>query len=356
MNIRPAFSSNGAIVGFTVLVVFFLILPIALGYAGYPKKEHIYTTVPTRMGPFSFFHKVIFEEKGDIDVLILGASLSWAGVDATIIKEALSKQLGREAVVYNFGSNWRGENLYYTLLRDLTEHRRVKLLLYNPPMPYQKINEPHQKSQFWTIYGDDDAHRDLSLYRRAQVYAFEMIGAPRNLVSLLRKDLTSDSEDMGSLLGTRKVYASRSGLFIKKDMQPPTFTDEQLLYGKATAVNYQFTGDALLDFQAVYNHKLFDLARSQAISIATIHLPLYRYRHEKTIGERANWAEVMNNPNIAMIGVPNSVLFAGLNEADLDNFYYDDHMNVNGAAFYTKAILPGILALYAKVQHPGAGR
>jgi hypothetical protein len=51
---------------------------------------------------------------------------------------------------------------------------------------------------------------------------------------------------------------------------------------------------------------------------------------------------------LPMLGVPNSKLFKGLKPSEVDALYYDDHLNVNGMEYYTRAILPGVLELYEK--------
>ncbi|MBF0435685.1 MAG: hypothetical protein HQL77_09970 [Magnetococcales bacterium] len=375
MTMRPAFLSRTALVVFLASISFFLVLPVVMYHANYPAPDGVYKIVPTNFAPYDFFHRVIFEEKGDIDVLIIGPSYSWNALDAGIIKQALSEKLGREAVVYNFGSNWRGENVYYYLLRDLTRNRNVKLFLFNPPKSFSR-NDPHPKSSYFMLYGHDEVVQEMSFFRRLQAYAFVMLGTPRHLVSLLRDNRTTPAskyetdydrlhpyrleirdkiaQNVEPHFGTQKVYSSIDGPFIAQEMIPPEFTAEQLLYSKATEGNYTFSGRSqgrLLEYQSTYIKHIFRIARNRGVAIATFHVPIYKFRKEKTMGEVVNWATHYPEFNLAMLGIPSSELFKGLSEEQLRNMYYDNHMNVNGAAYYTKALLPGILALYDNATH-----
>ena len=345
MSIRRPFNSPAMCLLFIASIVIFLSLPMVLSIAGITTSRQMYKEVSPGVGPFHFFEKTIYQETGDIDVLILGPSLSWNAIDAKTIKDALTQRLGREAIVYNFGSNWRGEDLYYTLLRDVTKNRKVSLLIYSPPMPSVQRNDPHPKAQFWTAYGIE-LNQGKSLYRLIQNYSLEILGAPRHLLSAIRDDISHDTRGAVQNFGTLKTYSGLNGNFIEQKLAPPNFTSEQLLYSNKTSFNFKFQGSVLPDFIALYNQKLFELAKSKSIAIATIYLPLYSQRHDIFIEELINWRDFSNNPKLQMIGIPNQQLFKNLSEKQIDNMYYDQHLNVNGAIYFTKAILPSVLELY----------
>ena len=132
-----------------------VLLLLPLGLSGKITLKDVYATVPTKAGAFPYIQHEIFEEKSDIDVLILSTSLLWTAIDTPYLQTELSKAIGRDAEVVTLGSNWRGEDLNYVMLRDLLERRKVKSLIFSMPADYQIMDEPHNQSAHWLLYGDN---------------------------------------------------------------------------------------------------------------------------------------------------------------------------------------------------------
>ena len=53
-------------------------------------------------------------------------------------------------------------------------------------------------------------------------------------------------------------------------------------------------------------------------------------------------------PSAPVIGIPSATLFRETPAAEVQNYYYDQHFNDNGKEFFTRAITPAVLDLYAK--------
>src|SRR6185369_7920682 len=114
-----------------------------------PAREAAWSGVPTCEGPFSHIQQGVFEEKGDIDLLFIGSSFLWAGIDTPQVERAQSAQLGRKATVLTLGSNWWGEDLTYFLLRDLLARRRVKMVVFSMPTKTDQQSAPHPGAAYW---------------------------------------------------------------------------------------------------------------------------------------------------------------------------------------------------------------
>jgi hypothetical protein len=72
---------------------------------------------------------------------------------------------------------------------------------------------------------------------------------------------------------------------------------------------------------------------------------MFAERRSACVEERIPWPDAVGLP---LVGVPGETLFAGVTEQDMPKFYYDiGHLNRNGAAHFTRTVLPALLAIHA---------
>jgi len=344
----PPFLASWQPIAFAALLLLFLTSPMLLSAFGLISRPVAYAVMPDRNGPFSYFKHEIFAEKSELDIVFLGSSLIWSGVDTPFVQHELSKKLGREANVITLGSNWRGEDLNYFVLRDLLEHRKVKMVVLTMPTSYQTINAPHHQGYRWMFYGDE-ALRGLPLRQQLAIYGENVLGTPRQVLSLFRSDrseTTGPAKDLGAL----KVDQSYMGQpFTRMQPSVPLISADSLSYNQAGSTNFRFTNQPLSPYQMHFLNLTFALLKQHGVTPVILHIPVWTERHSTTVDERMNWQTVFGS-EIPMVGMPPAVLFAGMTDKQIDQLYYDEHLNVNGNEFFTRTITPALLEAYVKPQ------
>lgn len=350
----PPFSSSRQAFGFAALVAALLLLPLILTGSGLVGREHLYAAVPARWGGFSYIQKQIFEQKGNIDILVLGTSLLYQAIDAPYLAERLGGALGRKSTVITFATNHRCENLNYVLLRDVLARRRIGLLLFSMPVYYQNEDVGHMQSFRWMLDGEDSAALEgLPLRYRFGFRAGTILGAPRHLLSALRPDLYDDSA-WSALNGGAKIdLGIRPTPFVRFTPQPPALPAQSMIYGPATSHLFRFTGEALRPYPMHYLKRIGGLLRAYGVPVAIVHVPLWVERHDTVVTERMRWQDVLG-ARTTLIGVPPATLFRGLSDADIDKLFYNvftynnHHFNRNGNEYFTRVITPAIVEIYAQ--------
>lgn len=342
----PPFFARWQEVVFTSLVLVLILLP--LGLSERIARQDVYATVPTKAGAFPYIQHEIFEEKSDIDVLILSTSLLWTAIDTPYLQNELSKAIGRDAKVVTLGSNWRGEDLNYVLLRDLLERRKVKSLIFSMPADYQVMDEPHNQSAHWLLYGENqEALSGLPSSQRVALYGEQVLGAPRHLLTKLRRDQPADVQ-YAEFLGANLVEEGFEGAsFVPRNWPAPKLSPAELIYSKTSATNFGFTQKPLSTYQVHFLRLVFDLLQKHEVKVTIVHVPLWTERHKTVVEERMLWPEVFEMP-MSIIGVPPATLFKGLTNEEINQFYYNEHLNANGARLFTRTITPALVRTYVE--------
>jgi hypothetical protein len=78
-----------------------------------------------------------------------------------------------------------------------------------------------------------------------------------------------------------------------------------------------------------------------------IHVPEDSEKGSTRVPERMYWPQVVGLPSTPIIGIPSATLFRDTPADQIKNYYYDQHFNDNGKEFFTRAITPTILDIYA---------
>lgn len=345
----PPFFARWQEVAFTSLVLVLLLLPITL--SGRIARSDVYPTVPTKAGAFPYIQREIFEEKSDIDVLILSTSLLWTAIDTPYLQRELSQASGREVKVVTLGSNWRGEDLNYVLLRDLLAHRKVKSIIFSMPADYQVMDEPHNQSSRWLLYGENSQALDgLPFSQRVALYGEQVLGAPRHLLTKVRGNQLAE-DPQKQLLGANLVAEGFEGAsFSPRDVPTPALSAAEMIYSNSSATNFRFTHKPLSPYQEHFLRLVFALLQQHQVKVTLVHVPLWSERLSTVVEERMDWPEVFGMP-ITIVGVPPAKLFEGLPNKEIDQFYYNEHLNANGARLFTRTITPALVKSYAENDH-----
>jgi len=344
----PPFLSPWQPFAFAALLLLLLTLPLVLSRFGLVSRPEVYAAVPTKNGPFTYFKHEIFSEKTDLDIVFLGSSLIWSGVDTPFVQQQLSSKLGKQANVITLGSNWRGEDLNYMVLRDLLNHRRVRMVVLTMPTSYQTVDAPHHQAFRWMFYGDE-AVSDLAPRQRLAIYGENVLGAPRQLLTLIRSNRAETVEPVKDL-GALKVAQGYMGQpFTRVQPVAPSLSPKTLSYGPTSSNNFHFNNQPLSPYQMHFLKLTFELLKKHGVTPVVLHVPVWTERHSSTVDERMNWQQVFNT-QAPVIGVPPTILFSGMTDAQIDQFYYDEHLNVNGNEYFTRIITPSLLEVYATSQ------
>jgi hypothetical protein len=333
----PAFSSLRQAGAFAALLAFSLAAPLFLRSS---HREAAWSSAPNNAGPFAWIEQQVFEEKGDIDILFIGSSFMWAGIDTPQVERALSRQLGRKATVITLGDNWWGEDQTYFLLRDLLARRKVTLAVFTLPTKTDLQSAPHPCASYWL----DDAGAGLSLRHRLQLYAVEMLGTPRRLLGLLRPDRLEPSPYAAGLGAGRFREALPGHDFVRLHLPAPSLTAEEL----QDRARFHFDDVPLTPFQEHFFRLYLELARQHGVHLAVVHIPQRPTGAPSPLAdERLDWTRLFGLP---LVGVAPATLFAGMDRATIDAHYYNEHLNLNGAERLTRVLLPALLALHAQAR------
>jgi hypothetical protein len=361
----PAFSSLGQAIGFVVLLLVMLLLPVLVPRTALPSREQIYTSLPWSVGPYPFIHDQIYNEKSDVDIAIIGDSQIWAAIDTPYMQRQLSAKLGRPAVVITLCCPWAGFDGLYFLARDLLQHRQVHMLVFSDASGLSVVQDtPHKQAWRWFRYAEDAGElAGLSLGYKLTYYYGSILGMPRNLISLLRpnlapvltlekkRDLEEDhhwlmpSERLGSL-AMQISFENRPDLFSKftpvTTVEPSDFD----IYSPETKDKFHFAESVKPSLQIYFARKLAALAQAHRTRLTCLNVPFYENRKSSFIQERFYWPEAMQTP-VNMVGISPAVLFASLPEKDVSNLFWDAyHFNENGQAYFTRLLAPSLIALY----------
>ncbi len=346
--LEPPFSSNLQIIGFIVIVLLALALPMLITRSGAVSRRDSYRLMPEHFGAYSFAETEIFENKGDIDILFVGSSVIWHDIDVPQIQKALSEQLGRPATVLLFGHNFNDMDISYAKLRDLLQRRRVRLVVTSV-LREPFTDGPSTTSFKFLRYGEYmEPLEGLPLGSKVSLYACGVLRGPRDLLAIARPDKSKPSpyaDDLG-------VFKAELGMgrdpkrFESYSPTPPVVPANDLIYSQSNQGQFEFTNTPIPLHQDRYFEELVKTLRANRVPLAMINLPGYKERHDDKVVEWQDWSKRFG-VDIPLIGIAPSVLFTGLSEEEIEKLYCDtEHLNVNGNEFFTRTILPAVLQVY----------
>lgn len=368
-RMRPAFSSLRQAVGFTLLLLAFLVAPALAGKKLLPPRREIYSSIWWANGDFPYMDGQIFQDKGDLDIVFMGSSHIWAGLDSPSIQEQLSQQTGRPAAVRTFGWGGPGFDALYLIAQDVLSQRHVHMLVLDDG--YSTTDQPHTLTAQMFRFGDDaDALTGLPAPFQAAYYFASIAGMPRNVLSLARTNLSADMDapsywetnsralniprNLGAIT-TRVGFRDSSGVvapFVAYTPQTGAQPSDVCLYSPETKTNFVF-GGSLPAMQLHFAQKLAASAQAHDTRLVIIHMPTFDERRSTVISMPVCWPDALH-ADVTLIGIPPATLFQGLTDDDIRKLYSDSvHFNQNGQNYFTRLMAPNLLKIYeSSIQKP----
>jgi len=331
-----------------------LLLPVFIDSKLKHNRKRVYEIGPEAAGPLSTITKEIFDKKEEVDIAFIGPSTLWTGINAPVLKEELKTQFGLNLNILVLGSNWRGEDLYYLITRDLLAHRKVKMIAYQPIQHSTNQSQPHPRSFRWLLLSDVmSIMPKLPLSQSMGLYAGLMLAAPRHLLSLIRDNqLNSFSWDPNENLGWHAEETNVEGKpLVPWNPKTPPIDAEQMLYhsqAKHSWFSHSFDSQTDAPFLAAVNQNLAKVLRERDKPAIMLNLPNYITRHESEVRFKHDWIRHLAIEG-EMIGIAPKIMFQGMSEEQIKNLFSDpSHLNVNGSRYFSKLIAPAIAKAYEK--------
>ena len=364
----PAFTSTRQAGSFALLLMGLLLAPWALPHSCFPQNEECYMSMRDKDGPFPFLHQQVFIDKGEIDIAFIGSSRIWAGINTRYIQEQLSKRLGRNATVITLGWPSPGFDELYFISRDLLQHRKVSMLVYYDDTARSSDGRPtddiHWRASRWFRWNNDVGElTPLPFRAKASFYFASIMGIPRNFIRVLGVHTPEPRAVPGPSyweyeyrappsIEARGALSAKLGVF--HDLR--TFVDftpisssqpsDVVSFSPGNRSKFSFTGPPTLTANRHFLKLFVQDARDRGVRLVLLNFPDLNEMRSPTINERECWPDALD-ANIAMIGIPPAVLFAGLNEQQVRSLYFDhSHFNRNGQDYYTKLICPLLCGIY----------
>jgi hypothetical protein len=371
---RPAFASTQQAAAFALLLLVLLLLPVLLTKSLLPPREEIYGWSGwDGTGPHPYHHRLIFEEKGDIDIAFIGSSQMEHAIDTPLVQEKLSAMIGRQATVRTLGWGGAGYDALYFITKDLLQNRKVRMIvIYDETQVYNRVNP---LAPNWFRFGDDAGSLALlPLDRKLTYYYAAILGVPKNILSLLRPNLPADMSPAkmkyveqyyhaGNIVEQLGAFASHLGFnysTIFDDYGPfiPYTPDTQaepsdvVVYSPETQSQFQFSGAPTPAWQLHFGREFTTLAQQDGVKLVLVHLPTIKDMRAPVVDEREFWPDALQ-ADISMVGIPSTTLFKGLTDDEVRKLFKDDvHLNTNGQVYYTSLIIPALLKIYtAQTNH-----
>lgn len=339
---------NKRVLSFSLIILFFLILPIVLDVLEIPSNSDRFKSLPSNdlghPSPYIFIANELTTSNEPVDILILGSSFGWTGLDASIIAECLSKEIDRNAKVLNFCSNWRGDDQYFILLRELLKKREVKLVLITQPVwSIQQQYTWHFRTSHYMRFSDNYLLSGLSTIDKITWYGHLVLGAPRQLLSAIRPNIRPNkiphSETFGSML---KKKGFNGEMF--ENFEPEVNNDIYQTTGSIESVDeFVDLNHTFPEFQTFWMKKIRDTLNINKVSHAQISIPIWSHRNDKEIKRSASLNDIYQ---CDLIGITPYKLFGEMKLQEQKLFFYNEHMNYNGAKYFTKSVIKKIIEYY----------
>lgn len=349
-GLRPAFSTVVSTSCFLVFLACILLLPEMITWSGLIGRHHSYEIMTENHGAYSFVADEVFRNDEDIDILFLGSSVLFAGVDTPQIQQALSIELGRPAKVVTFGHYFNSTDVMYTQFQDVLKHKKVRMLVLSiPRMPF--TDGPSTTGCRFIRYSDvEEVFYELPFKYKAAMYSCGILRAPRDLLSIVRKNKGPLNESsFAQNLGAERAeigVGRDPATFVRFTPASPSISSSDMTYSSLTRDRFQFTNNEIPFYQNRFLEKLVEACSREQIPLAFLNIPQYTERYSTTIVERKEWTRLFGS-DVSLIGVPPSTMFAGLSEEEIGLLRFDDaHFNSNGSEFFTRTVLPAILEVY----------
>ncbi len=350
---HPAIWSNSHAAALILAVAVPLGLPLVVGSAPLP-RDTILTGCRIEAGASPNDVQTIFDEKTPVDIAFVGSSLLVRGIDTALVEKELGRVLGRPATVRYVALKWQGLDMQYMLMRDLLDHRKVGMVVMTMPNKALGGDSPHIQAYRWMRWNDfPKSPGELPLRSRLDVYAMEVLGAPRMMLNYLRPNERVHDPTLIATLGTQSEAAVGGYFgdpFVEEHQAVPAVALDHMVATSAADPHFNFKGKPLGPYHRYWASQIGKLARERGTALAMLHIPEDSERESTVVPERMYWPDVVG-VSAPVIGIPSAELFPGMPKETFLHYYFDQHLNKNGKDHFTRAVTPAILDVYDKATH-----
>jgi hypothetical protein len=334
----PAFENWRATARFGALLLALLLLPVFLNAIGLPPRIEVYNGLRVRGGPYVKTRQQLFATTGDIDIAFVGSSVLNVAVNVDELQARLEERYGGDVNVRMFGFVFQGFDMQYVMLRDLLEHRKVKLVVMSLSGESLMSDMPHVQLHNLLRYGEyPEMYHGLSFVDRAAMYGSHALDGPRQLIKLLRAEQPIDAADNRRSF---MVHETRGA-----GVAPPA---PVIVLSDETRHEFMFGDPGLSSRQRHFATKLAELADQHDVPIVILHVPTPEDFEYERIWERAEWPRILAG-SPALVGFRRTDLFG---DGPASQFYSDRvHLNAEGQDRFTRSLTPYLMARYAELTN-----
>ena len=348
-----------------MLILFFLLIclylsPFWLGIIGNNSPVNRWSSVHVP-GPHSLYVQEFSEEKKNtpIDIVFVGSSTLWTSYDFGYMQKRMSELSGRDFNLFGFGASWRFENKYITLVKDLLESRKVKLLIFAEARGGDYPEHPRTK--YWTYYLRE--YKDFfgfPLKTQIAIYFQSVFGSVRSLLGSIRSNdkygLTSSSQSyldtMNNSKGALKNKANWNNdkkSYQDLNLEGRLIAKKDLFYsGKGNHPRFSFDGYKLATIQEEVLKVVYDLCQKYDTKLVIISNPEPKPEISKRRIRKYNTKYF--GGILPIISPLPSDLYSDFSEEKMHKIYYSyTHPNYNGSEYHAKSITDSIYEVYNEV-------
>ena len=345
----PAFRTQRSAVGFCVALAALLLLPVMIRPFGLLPRSRAFEGMRTEAGPVGWTAKILAEKQGSVDILFLGSSILRAAVVPAEVEKALAAHEGRPVKVLTLSFNWQGLDVQYFLLRDFLAGHSLRMAVWTMPLRQNTSDQPHVEAYRWYGFGDySDVVDRLPLASRVSLYSDAVLGGPLRIWNVLRPPRFLPSERLPEVELARTGYYGAP--FVAEPTEPPSMGSEGAIFPASPCAAVAVTGPPLGPYQMNFARAIVELLRERGVPLVLLHIPIDDEYGEHDIPERMSWDRALG-ADAPLVGIPAAILFGEIGKDRYLHYYRDQHLNANGQALFTKAIIPPLVSLFAKRTH-----
>ena len=316
-----------------VILLIYIALPVALRTSKAPDPAMRYQSVPSNAGDYDFIARQIFNETSTIDILFVGSSQVWQGIDAEYFSLSLQNRFKRKLNILVLGSNWQGIDMIYCILRDMLSRRRVKRVVLQVPSLGQ--SGPHYSLR-WVgvdpIY--DPVFLKMNISNRLKILASEMLGAPWHFESLIlgRKSQKSNW-----------TMNSHGNLIVKSTMDK-----RQLIEGAGDKFPLEKVNSDLRlrpevsdmsNYERAFLESIHGLVKKHGVKLGFVYLPRFDQIKSCELSISTSLLGLFPEESFRYLGIRHCKLFNGFADDEIKSLFSDTmHLNKEGARYFSRAI------------------
>jgi len=330
-----AFEDWRAAARFAALLLALLLLPLILKQAGLPPRSEVYNGLRVGGGPYVKTRQQLFATQGDIDIAFVGSSILNVAVNANDLQAQLEARYGQNVNVRMFGYVFQGYDMQYVMMRDVLEHRRVKMIVMSFSGPRHISDRPHVQLHNLLRWGDyPEMLEGLRFADRASIYASCVLDGPRQLVKLLRPERPIDAAD------------NHRSLMVHEPVPLTGAPAPPVLLSAATRDQFTFGDPEMTARQQHFATKVAQLAAQHHVELVIVNIPTPEEFGQDRIWERADWTHLLaGDPTV--VAFRRSDLFG---QEPSTRFFADSvHMNAEGHARFARSLNAYLVTRYAEL-------